>query len=161
MNGYHFTTDKLRDGRPIPPIGEWLIHEGPVVPCKSGLHACEHPFDAFQYGVGVLLHRVELDGDLVAHGDPTDKWAGRRRRILQTIDATDLLRAFARWCALQVIDAWDAPAVVREYLETGDESLRAAAWAAAGAAARAAQRERFAEMANTAFSAAEAAKGEK
>ena len=34
-----------------------------------------------------------------------------------------------------MIHLWDAPPVVREYLETGDETKRAAAWAAAGAAA--------------------------
>jgi len=36
---------------------------------------------------------------------------------------------------LDVIHLWDAPAVVREYLETGDESKRDAAWAAARDAA--------------------------
>jgi hypothetical protein len=40
-------------------------------------------------------------------------------------------RLFTRQCALDVIDLWDAPAVVRQYLETGDESLRASAWDAA------------------------------
>jgi len=46
-----------------------------------------------------------------------------------------MLRSFARWCALSVIDKWNAPPIVREYLETGDESKRAAAWAAEAAAA--------------------------
>ena len=40
-------------------------------------------------------------------------------------------REFACWCALQVIDKWDAPDVVREYLETGDEEIRSAAWSVA------------------------------
>lgn len=31
---------------------------------------------------------------------------------------------FARWCALQVIHIWNAPKVVREYLETGNEEIR-------------------------------------
>ena len=44
-------------------------------------------------------------------------------------------REFARWCALQVVHLWDCPAIVRQYLETGDESTRDAAWAAYGAAA--------------------------
>jgi hypothetical protein len=51
-----------------------------------------------------------------------------------------LLREFARWCALQVIHMWNAPDVVREYLETGNEELRAAAGTAARAAARDAAR---------------------
>ncbi len=126
-----------------------------------------------------MLHRVELEGDLVSHGDPTDKWVGRRRKIEASLDATNLLRAHARWCALQVIDLWDAPAVVRRYLTTGDDSLwaaardaaRDAAWdaawaaardaaraaagaaarAAAGAAPRAAQRQHLAEIVHEAF----------
>ena len=148
MLGYHFTGSSLRDGRPIPPIGEWLEHEGEIVPCQSGLHSSECPFDALQYAPGNTLHRVELEGGLVPHGDPPDKWVGRRRKIVATIDAEELLRGFARWCALQVIDMWDAPPVVREYLETGDERKRdaardaarearaatRAAWAAWGAA---------------------------
>jgi hypothetical protein len=50
-----------------------------------------------------------------------------------------LLKQFARWCALQVIHLWNVPPVVREYLETGNDSLREEAYgAAAGAAAGAA-----------------------
>jgi len=131
MLGYHFTKDTLRDGRPIPPVGEWLEYEGRIKPCSSGLHASEHPFDALMYAPGPKLHRVELDGNLQSHGDPVDKWVGRRRKILASIDATDMLCEFARWCALQVIDLWDAPYVVRKYLATGDESLMLAARAAA------------------------------
>ena len=52
---------------------------------------------------------------------------------------------------------WNAPQVVRDYLTTGDESLRAAAWDTSDAApvaardaardaAKAAQRERFARL---------------
>lgn len=31
INAYHFTADTLRDGRPLPAIGEELRHHGPVV----------------------------------------------------------------------------------------------------------------------------------
>lgn len=175
---YHFTGDKLRDGRPIPPIGEWLTHDGPCEMCRSGLHASRHPFDALQYAPGDTLHRVEVDEIVHEQGD---KLVCRRRRILASIDATELLRELARWCALQVSDLSDAPEVMRRYLETGDESLRiaardarAAAWdawdaawdardtatgaawdaasaVARGAAARDAQRQKFAEMVDAAF----------
>ena len=157
MRGYHFTGERLRDGSPLPPIGEWLIHGGEIYPCISGLHMSVHPFDALQYAPGKILHLVELEGDLQPHGDPIDKWVGRRRKILKTIDATEILKKFARWCALEVIHLWDTPDVVINFLQTGDETLRSAAMAkadavwAAGAgrdAARAAQREKFVEMVN-------------
>jgi len=135
MTGYHFTGNTLRNGKPIPPTGEWLIHDGPIVPCRFGLHASEHPLDALAYAPGNLLHRVELEGDLQSHGEPIDKWVGRQRKIVATIDAEPLLGEFARWCALQVIHLWEASPVVREYLETGNKSMRATAEAAARAAA--------------------------
>jgi hypothetical protein len=43
-------------------------------------------------------------------------------------------RTWARWCALQVIGLWDAPEIVRRYLETGNETIRSAAWSAAWSA---------------------------
>jgi phage-related tail protein len=61
-----------------------------------------------------------------------------RRIILWRINAEDVLRRFARQCALDVAHLWDIPSVVREYLETGDETKRDAAGAAARVAAGAA-----------------------
>lgn len=124
---YHFTGPTLRDGRPLPAIGEWLEHKGPLIPCESGLHACLHPWDALQYAPGVMLHLVEVEGEITPNGNPPDKLCCRRRRILASIDTTGLLRAYARWCALQVVTRWDAPPVVVEYLRTGREDLCAAA----------------------------------
>ncbi len=132
IRAYHFVGKKLRDGRPVPADGEWLVHEGPAVLCKSGLHASRHPFDALQCAPGGVLCLVECD-DIV--DEQEDKLVCRRRRIVARFDATDLLREFARICALSVIDKWKAPKVVRDYLETGDESLRDATRAAARAAA--------------------------
>ena len=48
-----------------------------------------------------------------------------------------VLRAFARWCGVQVLDQWEIipPSVVVEYLCTGREALRAKAYAVATNAA--------------------------
>jgi len=135
---YHFTGDALRDGRPLPPRGVWLTHDGLLIPCRAGLHASVHPFDAVQHAPGGLLHRVELDGDMLDYGDPPGTWCAQRRRIIATRDSTEALWAFARWCAVQVLFLWDAPAVVQAYLCTGDEAGRAAASMTAREAAQAA-----------------------
>ena len=135
---YHFTDDTLRGGRPLPKINTWLSHEGPIVPCRSGLHASVHPYAALTYAPGSRLHLVKLKGDIQHHSD--DKVVGRHRKIIKSLDAEGLLREFARWNALQVIHFWKAPPVVKQYLETGDESLRTAAWYAAQAATWAAAR---------------------
>jgi hypothetical protein len=92
--------------------------------CRSGLHASKHPFDALRDAPGRILHKVKLED--ATHSD--GKSVGRRRKIIATIDATTLLREFAQWCALQIIDNWEAPAIVLDYLETGDESLREDVW---------------------------------
>ena len=133
VTAYHFTSDKLRDGRPIPAIREELRHDGRVKICASGLHASRHVFDALRFAPGHMLHKVECR-EIVAEED--DKLVCRSRTITTTIDATDVLRRFARKSALEVIHLWDAPDVVRKYLETGDERSRAAASDAARAAAR-------------------------
>lgn len=134
---YHFTADTLRDGRPIPPIGETLVHEGPVEICCSGLHASEHPLDAAKYAPGPMLHKVRCE-EIEAAQD--DKLVCRKRTILATIDARHLLRRFAADQALSVAHLWDMPDVVRDYLTTLDDSKGAAARAAALDAARAAAR---------------------
>lgn len=138
MLAWHFTNSTLRDGSPIPPIGEWLVHDGDVVLCRSGLHGSTHPMDALQYAQGHMLHRVDIDGDIKFGGD---KICGRKRKILQTVDCEQLLRKFACNRALGVLPT-NAPRIVRLYLETADESYRSAAqdatWDAAWDAARSA-----------------------
>jgi len=135
MLGWHFTGDTLRDGSPIPAIGEWLSVDGDIKPCVRGLHASEHPFNALLYAPGPILHRVELEGDLVPHGNPTDKYVGRSRKILKSHDATTLLRRFACDQALAVLPD-EAPQIIREYLTTTDATKRVAAWDAAKAATK-------------------------
>ena len=146
MKAYWFFGDTLRNGLPIPPDGEWLEHEGPLVMCKSGLHASLEAYDALQYAPGPNLAVVEVDGEILRG---TDKLVASRRRIVRRIDATDLLFRFARAEALKVIHLWDAPPVVREFLETGEESKRAASWEASEAsreASLAAARKLFNDM---------------
>ena len=120
---------------------------GPVVPCKRGFHGSELALDALQYAPGLHLWRVELGGEIVPHGDPVDKHAASERTTLAGGDATGLVLSWVRWCALEVVELWSAPEVVRRWLETGDpalreqaeaEAARAAAAYAAGAAAYAA-----------------------
>ena len=133
--GWHFTNDKLRDGSPIPPVGKWISVKGPLELCAHGLHFSKQPFDALQYAPGPLLHRVEVRGEIL-HGE--DKGCASERRIVQSMDATELLRYFARMQALSVVHLWDVPEVVLDYLMTGDEAIRDAARDAASAARAAA-----------------------
>ena len=139
FNAYHFTGSTLRDGRPVPAIGETLIHDGPIVWCESGLYASRTAWEALHYAPGPMLHRVWCEDVEMEEGD---KLVCRRRTIVASIDATHLLRRFAADQALSVAHLWDMPDVVREYLTTLDETKRpAATWAAWAAAWAASARE--------------------
>ena len=130
---WNFTADTLRDGSPIPPIGEWLAHDGPVVICKSGLHASERLLDALQYTPGLTLHRVTC-ADVVDEQD--DKLVCRRRRIDASRDVP--MRAVVRLAIESAcLAAWCAGLYLPELLVALDAADRGD-WAAAGDAAGAA-----------------------
>jgi hypothetical protein len=124
------------DGRRIE-IGRTHKVTGELIPCRNGLHASKRPLDALQYAPGPIIWRVGMGGVVLTQVDKL--CASERTYIAGGVDATETLRKFARMCALDVIDFWDAPEVVVEYLKTGDEKLRnaarAATWAATWAAA--------------------------
>ena len=132
---WHFVGATLRNGDPVPPDGEWLEYGGKLEMCERGLHASRRLIDALQYSPGSTICRVRCDGEIV---EGNDKLVCSRRKIVWRLDGEVLLRDFARWCARSVLHLWDAPLVVVQYLESGDEPLRAAARDAAWAAARAA-----------------------
>jgi hypothetical protein len=143
IKAWHFVNETLRDGQPIPPDGKWLKHDGELCMCESGYHASRRIIDALKYAPGDTICRVELDGEII---EDNDKLVATKRRILWRVNGDELLREFARWSALQVIHLWNAPDIVREYLETGNEELRNAARAAAWYAAGDAQNEKLEEM---------------
>lgn len=132
MKAWHFVGATLRDGQPVPADGVTLKFDGKPILCKQGLHASVDPFDALEYAPGATLCLVECGGEIVLD---TDKLVCTERTIIARMDATDMLRYFARMQALSVVHLWDAPDVVLDYLMTGDESIRAAAWYAAWAPA--------------------------
>ena len=124
------------DGRPVI-IGETLRVKPPLKLCKHGLHWSVDPLDALQYASGNLLYQVRPD-DSDWYDDKgqwhkgeyllvNDKGCSTGRTALAMRDATGMLCAFARDEARPVIHLWDAPEVVRRYLETGDETIREAA----------------------------------
>lgn len=118
---YHFTGATLRDGRPIPAVGEILRHDGPIEWCKSGLYASLKPHQAVRYAPGTMLHMVECSR---IWKRSNAKFVCRKRIIRKSFDATYLMRRFAADQALSVADLWDMPEVVFEYLTTLDESKR-------------------------------------
>lgn len=132
---WHFVNEErtLRDGNTVE-AGYVYEVERPIRLCSWGLHASINPLDALTYAPGPIVCRVRMSGEMIRD---TDKLVATRREVLWMADATDILSEFARECALDVIHLWDAPVIVRRFLETGDEALRDAARDAARTASRA------------------------
>jgi hypothetical protein len=95
------------------------------------LEAFARIIDALARSRGTFLHRVQMDG-LVSNAD--NRLLAHKRTVVWSGDVADVLRACARHWARDITWLWDAPPVVREYLETGQEELRAAAEKITGAA---------------------------
>ena len=150
ITGWWFApqNNKLRyeDNRNIK-IGHTHKVRGEIVPCVNGLHLSKRIIDALKYAPDPVIYRVKGSGQIVPHGNPTDKYAcSERTYIAGGIDISDVLKKFARLCALDVIDLWDAPDVVVEYLKTGKKEISDAANAAAWDAARNKQNRRLTAM---------------
>ena len=137
MKAWHFlpAMGQLANGGGPVKLGEWLQYEGDLILCQQGYHASRRLIDALNYAPGPIACRVEVAGHIIKDDD---KFVAQRRRVIVWCDATEVLRRFARPCALDVVHLWDAPDVVVQYLNTGDEPLRAAARDAAGSARAAA-----------------------
>ena len=133
---WHFAAMKdgkpvMRDGTIIEPGKRYTVPK--AILCKSGFHGSARAIDALQYAPGSWVSKRDIDEVIRGY----DKVCGLACVHTDGFDATDVLRKFARLCALDVIDLWDAPEIVVRYLKTGDESIRIAAWDAARAAAKA------------------------
>jgi hypothetical protein len=74
--------------------GEWV--EGPVEPCRSGIHACR--VSDLPYWAGRVLYEIELAGDLV---EDTSKVVAARGRLVRRVEGWDeaLREEYTRMCA--------------------------------------------------------------
>ena len=160
LRAWHFLTGEpdaptLRDGRPAPRVGEPLVYTGPLKACRSGLHASVQLLQALRYAPGPVLAEVDCSGWIYPQ---EDKLVCSRRVIRRLLDSTPALRAFGRRVALAVFNQVETRLAVsdaRDWLLTGDEHYRAAAYSAARLAAWSAARSAANAAANaTVYSAA-------
>jgi hypothetical protein len=135
INAFWFaSSDRLPhgDSREIA-IGKRHSLRGEIIICEHALHASRDPFDALSYSSGPYLYKVRCWGDVV---EQIDKLGARNREYVAMMDATNMLLQFAREQALSVVHLWDAPEIVKAYLETGNEDIKEAAMGAAVGATR-------------------------
>ncbi len=79
-------------------IGQTYKHEGDVVACESGFHACEHPLNVFSYYPPSTSRFavVELGGKTARHGDDT-KIAAAEITIKAELRLPELIAAAVRY----------------------------------------------------------------
>lgn len=143
MFGYHFVGETLSDGRPIPPDGEWIIN-GEAVQIDNRNVYSRLPSELLSScSPGPTICLIEIDGT--------------RLRIIKRIDATQLLSRFGADLALSVRNFWKMPSIVKQYLNTLDESIRLEARDAATKVADAAYRTAHGDVEHAAAKAAQAA----
>ena len=143
---WHFLYDDWRTGydRLLVKVGEKLTYSGemPPVLMKRGLHASTRLIDALGHANGAVVTAVECAGTIVEQPND-DKFVCTERTALWGYDASDELRLFARRIAKEALEKYypdfeKLDPVIMKWLETGDETLRGAAWSAADSAARSA-----------------------
>ena len=124
MKAWHFVNDTLHDGSPVPQDGETLVFTGEPILCLQGYHASLSARDALRYAPGNILCLVECGGKII---EDTDKLVCTERTIIQRIDATEMLRYFARMQAVSVIHLYpsDSDDVVFDFLMTGKNAYAA------------------------------------
>ena len=88
---------------------------------RHGMHGSKNILDALQWAPGNVITWCEFGGQII---QDDDKLVAEWRKPLWVYDATELLLEFTRWCALQVSHLWECPDVVKQFLETGDKTLR-------------------------------------
>ena len=80
-------------------VGKTYEHDGKVLRCESGFHACEHPLHVFNY-YGPADSRyalVEASGEISREENGDTKLAAARIHIKAEIRTPDLVAAAVKW----------------------------------------------------------------
>lgn len=113
MEAWHFAMPGVRPGDDLGTFPTEMSNiEG-----KYEVYAGRRLLDALGHAIGPVVCRVRR--------------SGKHLQCLWTANADAVLWRFARRCALDVVDLWDAPDSVVRYLRTGRDPLRETAVAAA------------------------------
>ena len=117
--------------------GKEYIHEGTVEVCKGGFHACENPFDVFEYYLPNDFHRfcaVEGSGKEATEGNKT---SFEKLKIKVELGLSGLIKAGVQFC-LDRVKWTDGASATGDYSgasATGYKSGASAAGNCSGASA--------------------------
>lgn len=120
VRAWRFVGAEGPENRPIATSADWVEFAEPLELAFAGMVGSEEPLDALYLGLGNIVTRIELQGEIER---TENQLVGRRQRLLWRADAGAALMAFARAEALAVAPLWNAPESVRQYLRTQDPTL--------------------------------------
>lgn len=122
---WHFAGKTLRDGTPLPAVGQELPPIRTPVPCERGYHGSARAIDALAYVSGFMVARCRLFG-AVPGDDPVDKYAARRRVVLSGyVDSEKVIRQLAAKWAHRAIAVHAAAAMRNARLADHADKLAA------------------------------------
>jgi hypothetical protein len=120
VRAWRFVGAEGPENRPIATSADWVEFAGPLELAFSGMVGSEEPLDALYVGLGNIVTRIELRGEIER---AEQQLVARSQRLLWRADAGAAVMAFARAEALSVAPLWNAPESVRQYLRTQDPAL--------------------------------------
>uniref|UniRef100_UPI0040486691 DUF7666 domain-containing protein n=1 Tax=Yoonia sp. TaxID=2212373 RepID=UPI0040486691 len=88
-------------------VGETYTHDGKVIACSSGFHACENPFDVFNY-YALYSSRfavVVQSGDVAREADGDSKLASAKITIEAELSMPDYVKRCVAWLVDKTKDA--------------------------------------------------------
>ncbi len=109
MKAWHFAADNRKLGygdNRLVETGRTYKAKGEISMCQNGMHGSIRIIDALKYAHGSIICRVDITGDVIV-GD--DNIVGRSRKVLWTLDATNILHEFACRCAEDALALVDKP----------------------------------------------------
>ena len=109
MLAWHFLrSDRClgyNDGRKVQ-AGKIYRVKGELIRCENGMHGSRRIIDALSKAPGPIACRVDMIGEIIHYRDES---VARARRMLWSVDATNILHEFACRCAEDALAFIDKP----------------------------------------------------
>ncbi len=112
IKAWHFVANDYRlgyeDNRIVRAGKTYKLKSGKPDLCRNGMHGSKRILDALGFARGAIICRVEIWGDVI-QDDDDDKLCGTHRKVLDVIDATNILHEFACRCAEDALALIEKP----------------------------------------------------
>jgi len=119
---FRFEGSTLTDGRAMPADGQWVAARA-----SNLFTGYNTPWEALLHATGPTLCVITLSAD-ASYAAESRTWLAKGKKIVKRLNASQMLRAFSLQLALEVAPYWKPSPMVREFLCSGDATLREAVY---------------------------------